>query len=58
MYVSNSYVNWEIEISLIDNKFYTVYQAHYQGCGVLKIDLIIKQHGGWPMSFVLQYFRN
>ena len=58
MYVSNSYVNWEIEISLIDNKFYTVYQAHYQGCDVLKIDLIIKQHGEWPMSFVLQYFRN
>ena len=43
-----------IEILLIHSKFYT----GYPGCDVIKIDLIIKQDGGWLMLFVLQYFRN
>ena len=27
------------------------------GCEVIKIDLIVKQDGGWLVLFALQYFR-
>ena len=42
-----------IKIKIIESRFYTV----YPGCDVIKIDLIIKQDGGWLMLFVLQCFR-
>ena len=36
------------------NKFYTVYPAY----DVIKMDLIIKEDGGWLVLFGLQYIRN
>ena len=36
------------------SKFYTVYPAY----DVIKMDLIIKEDGGWLVLFVLQYIRN
>ena len=37
----------------MESKFRTVYPA----CDFTKMDLIIKQHDGLLMSFVLQYFK-